>query len=77
MKAKPQLRLSAADQLDRLTPRFDDLVRRARLAQTPADYNDCEEAAQALSRDLVFAFRRPGAVNPPLVVSADGTSAGW
>ncbi len=77
MTAKPQPRLSAADQLDRLTPRFDDLVRQARLARTAADYNDAEEAAQALSRDIVFAFRRSSPVNPPLFVSADGTSAAW
>lgn len=74
MSATPQPRLSAADQLDRLTPRWDELVRRARLARSPADYNDVEEEAQALASDVVGAFRRrTTSVASPLRISPCGT----
>jgi hypothetical protein len=73
-----------ADQLERITSRFDELTHRARLGavggKAHADLlHDLEELAQGIARDLVATFRGPGArvVNPPLQVSADGTKAVW
>ena len=69
-----------ADQLERITPRFDELTQRARLGIDSADqYNELEELAQGIARDVVAPFRGIAgrAARPPLYVSADGTKAGW
>lgn len=69
-----------ADQLERITPRFDELTQRARLGIDSADqYNELEELAQGIARDLLEPFRGTAgrAARPPLYVSADGTKAGW
>ncbi len=69
-----------ADQLERITPRFDELTQRVRLGVVSSDdYNVLEEQAQGIARDLLAAFRGSvtRAVRPPLYVSADGTKAGW
>lgn len=73
-----------ADQLERITSRFDELTHRARLGavsrQAHAELlHDLEELAQGIAGDLVAIFRGAGArvVNPPLHVSADGTKAAW
>jgi hypothetical protein len=74
-----QPRPNVADQLERLTPRFDQLTHRARLGPlTPRLYNELEAEAQAIAAEMVAAFRGPvRPINPPLVVSKDGNSAGW
>ncbi|RZL71420.1 MAG: hypothetical protein EOP66_15010, partial [Sphingomonas sp.] len=67
-----------ADQLERITPRFDELTQRARLGIDSADqYNELEELAQGIARDILEPFRGAAAraVRPPLHVSADGTKA--
>ena len=69
-----------ADQLERITPRFDELTQRVRLGVvSPDDYNVLEEQAQGIAHDLLAAFRGRAtcAARPPLYVSADGTKAGW
>ncbi len=69
-----------ADQLERITPRFDALTHRARLGGiTPHDLHEMESEAQAIAADLVAAFRgrRANPINPPRYVSADGTKATW
>lgn len=69
-----------ADQLERITPRFDELTQRVRLGVLSSDdYNVLEEQAQGIARDLLAAFRGSAtrAARPPLYVSADGTKAGW
>ncbi|MBE2990878.1 hypothetical protein IFR23_02500 [Sphingomonas sp. CFBP 13603] len=69
-----------ADQLERITPRFDELTQRARLGVVSSDdYNVLEEMAQGIASDLLTAFRggAPRAARPPLYVSADGTKAVW
>jgi hypothetical protein len=78
--ATAQSRPSLADQLERITPRFDALTQRARLGNlTHADFNELEEQAQTIARDLVAPFRGRGSrpVAAPLHVSADGTKASW
>ena len=82
MQTTHQPRPNVADQLERLTPRFDQLTHRARLGPlTPALYHELEAEAQAIAAALVAAFRgacaEPRRINPPLYVSADGRSAGW
>lgn len=78
-----QSRPNLADQLERITPRFDELTHRARLGEergrTPAELHELEEMAQAIVRDVLAPFRGAGArpANPPLHVSADGTRAIW
>ncbi|WP_230630669.1 hypothetical protein [Sphingomonas sp. Leaf37] len=77
-----QPRPNLADQLERITPRFDELTQRARLGADripAAELHELEEMAQHIARDLVALFRGAGArpVNPPAWVSADGTRAGW
>lgn len=78
-----QPRSNLADQLERITPRFDELTHRARLGAergiATADLHDLEELAQGIARDIVAPFRGAGSrpVNPPLQVSADGTKAAW
>ena len=69
-----------ADQLERITPRFDELTQRARLGVESADdFNQLEELAQGIARDVVAPFRgaRPPRGNQPLFVSADRTRAAW
>lgn len=71
-----------ADQLERMTPRFDELTQRARLSADripAAELHELEAIAQRFASDLVAIFRGAGArpVNPPAFVSADGTRAGW
>lgn len=69
-----------ADQLERITPRFDELTQRARLGiDSTDDYNELEELAQGIARDVLVPFRgTPSrAARPPLYLSADGTKAGW
>ncbi|MES3109643.1 hypothetical protein [Sphingomonas aurantiaca] len=69
-----------ADQLERITPRFDELTQRVRLGVVSSDdYNVLEEQAQGIARDLLTAFRSSvtRTARPPLYVSADGTKAGW
>lgn len=78
--AAAQPRPSLADQLERITPRFDALTQRARLGNlSPADFNELEEQAQSIAHDVVAPFRGAGArpVATPLYVSADGTKARW
>lgn len=77
-----QSRPNLADQLERITPRFDELTQRARLAAdrvSAAELHELEEIAQHIARDLVAIFRGPHArpINPPAFLSADGTRAGW
>ncbi|MEH3098860.1 hypothetical protein [Sphingomonas adhaesiva] len=69
-----------ADQLNRITPRFDALVHRAGLGPLSAsEFHDLEQEAQEIARDLVAPFRgpraRPALINPPLRVSQDGLQA--
>jgi hypothetical protein len=74
--ATAQSRPSLADQLERITPRFDALTQRARLGNlSQADFNELEEEAQAIACAVIAPFRGPGArpVASPLHVSADGT----
>ena len=69
-----------ADQLERITPRFDELTQRVRLGVISLDdYNVLEEHAQGIARDLLAAFRGRAtrAARAPLYISADGTKAGW
>ncbi len=68
-------RPTVADQLERFTPRFDELIHRARLATSTADFEDLEETATAIARDLRAVFRRPTPRAAPLFVSADGKGA--
>lgn len=77
-----QSRPNLADQLERITPRFDELTQRARLAAdriSAAELHELEEMAQHIARDLVTMFRGAAAqpVNAPAWVSADGKRAAW
>ncbi len=75
-----QARLNLADQLERLTDRFDRLTQQARLGEpTPDQFDEMESEAQAIAADLVAPFRgrRANPTNPPLYVSRDGTRAAW
>lgn len=78
-----QSRPNLADQLEHITPRFDELTQRARLGVErgidAAELHDLEELAQGIARDVVAPFRGVGAkpVNPPVHVSADGKRAIW
>jgi|GEM_PF-5995791 len=75
-----QARPTIADQLERITDRFDKLTYRARLGRlTPAQYDELEADAQAIAGDVVRIFRGRTATptNPPLFVSRDGTKAAW
>lgn len=78
-----QSRPNLADQLERITPRFDELTHRARLGAErgipPAELHELEEIAQGIARDIVAPFRGRGAqpVNPPLWTSADGNRSAW
>lgn len=68
-----------ADQLERITPRFDALTQRARLGGTPNDLHEMEAEAQSIAADMVAAFRgrRDNPTHRPRYVSADGTKAMW
>lgn len=75
--AKPQPRLSISDQVDRLTPEWDDITARARLGTgSVRDYEALEEMAQAFAGKLVAVFRGRSLLHPAPRVSADGTSVG-
>lgn len=81
MKVTSQRRPARLDELDRLTPLWDDIVRRAALAtRSEREMHELEEDAQTFADDLVAAFRGRHARRPsaaPLYVSPDGLSAGW
>ncbi|MBB6503201.1 hypothetical protein F4693_000150 [Sphingomonas endophytica] len=68
-------RPTVADQLERFTPRFDELIHRARLATTTADFDELEETATAIARDLRAVFRSPTPRAAPLFVTAAGKGA--
>jgi hypothetical protein len=73
-RATSQPRPTVADQLERLTSRFDQLTYRARLAPlSQRDYDALEEAAQLLASDLRAVFRgRSVPRNPPLLITEEG-----
>lgn len=79
MSATSQRRPLQLDELDRLTPRWDDIVRRASLAtRSMNETHELEADAQAFADELVAAFRGRDARRPsaaPLRVSPDGHSA--
>lgn len=66
-------RPNVADQLERLTPRFDELAYRARLATTQADYDDIDELVLNFCRDLRAVVRSPAPKAAPLYVTPCGT----
>lgn len=68
-------RPNVADQLERFTSRFDELIHRARLATSTADFDDLEEMATEIGRDLRAVFRSPTPRAAPLYVTADGNGA--
>ena len=74
-RATSQPRPTVADQLERLTSRFDQLTYRARLAPpSQRSFDELEEAAQLLADDLRAVFRGSGnrPVNPPLAITKTG-----
>ncbi len=73
--AATQPRPNVADQLERFTPRFDELIHRARLATSQADFDDLEETANEIRRDLHAVFRSPTPRAAPLFITADGNGA--
>lgn len=79
MPATSERRPAQLDELDRLTPRWDDIVRRATLAtRTERETHQLEEDAQTFADELVAAFRGRHARRPsaaPLHISSDGLSA--
>ena len=82
MQTTHQPRPNIADQLDRVTPRFDELTYRARLDPiTPAELAELQELAHEVAYGILAPFHAKGRpirlVNPPLVMNADRTSAGW
>ncbi|WP_341207265.1 hypothetical protein [uncultured Sphingomonas sp.] len=68
-------RPNVADQLERLTSRFDELTYRARLATTQADFDDIDELVLTFCRDLRGVVRSPAPKAPPLYVTPCGTGA--
>lgn len=70
-----QPRPNVTDQLERFTPRFDELIHRARLATSQADHDDLEEEAAAIARDLRAVFRSPTPRAAPLFITADRNGA--
>lgn len=66
-------RPNVADQLERLTSRFDELTYRARLATTQADFHDIDELVLTLCRDLRAVVRSPAPKAAPLYVTPCGT----
>jgi hypothetical protein len=78
VEATPQPRQQITDLLDRMTPRWDDIVAQARLGTRQQDLHAVEELAQRFADDLLVVFRGSGARRPsaaPLKVSDDGRSA--
>lgn len=73
--ASTQPRPNVADQLERFTPRFDELIHRARLASSTGDFEDLEESAAAIARDLRAVFRSPTPRAAPLFITADRNGA--
>lgn len=65
-------RPNVADQLERLTPRFDELADRARRATTQSDIDDVDEAVLTFCRDLRAIVRSPTPVAPPLRITPEG-----
>ncbi len=70
-----QPRPNVADQIERLTSRFDDLAYRARLAKTQADVDDVDELVLTFCRDLRAVVRSPAPTAAPLYVTPCGTGA--
>lgn len=68
-------RPNVADQLERLTPRFDELAYRARLATTQPDFDDLDELVLTFCRDLRAVVRSPASKATPLYVTPCGTGA--
>lgn len=79
MPATSQRRPAQLNQLDSLTPRWDDIVRRATLdTRSERETHQLEEDAQTFADDLIAAFRGRNARRPsaaPLHISSDGLSA--
>lgn len=70
-RAVPQPRLNV-HQLERFTPRFDELVYRAGLAQSTGDVLEVEEALDRLCRDMRAVLRSPTPQRPPLRITKEG-----
>ncbi|MBB3691468.1 hypothetical protein [Sphingomonas sp. BK580] len=70
-RAVSQPRLNV-HQLERFTPRFDELVHRAGLAQSTGDVLEVEEALDRLCRDMRAVLRSPTPQRPPLRVTKEG-----
>lgn len=70
--AAAQPRPTVADQIERLTPQFDDLVRRARLVVTPSGFDDLEERVHAFNRALRATVRERTPHAAPLWVGDNG-----
>ncbi len=68
-------RPNVADQLERLTTRFDELAYRARLATSQSDYDDLDELVLTFCRDLRAVVRSPAPTAAPLYVTPCGTGA--
>lgn len=68
-------RPNVADQLERLTLRFDELTYRARLATTQSDFDDIDELVLTFCRDLRAVVRSPAPKAAPLYVTPCGTGA--
>lgn len=65
--APAQPRPDLADQLEAITPRFDDLTQRARLSarsRSVATFEELEEAAAAIARDIMIPFRGQPTASP-------------
>jgi hypothetical protein len=81
MPQTAQRRPAQLSELDSLTPRWDDIVRRATLdSRSERETHELEADAQAFADELIAAFRGRNARRPsaaPLLVSADGLSAVW
>lgn len=70
--ATPQPRPNVADLLERLTPRFDELVHRSRLVQSQSDFDELDEYVHRFCRDMRAAVREPTPRNPPLAIFENG-----
>lgn len=70
--AAAQPRPTVADQIERLTPRFDDLVRRARLVVTQSHVDDLDEQVLTFCRDLRAVVRAPTPQAAPVWVGDNG-----
>lgn len=65
-------RPNVADQIERLTSRFDDLAYRARLATSQSDFDDIDELVLTFCRDLRAIVRSPTPTARPLRVTPEG-----